>query len=45
VPEGFKEALLRAKQKATARQPLGYKIDEMIQAAQDKAEEFYKTTK
>jgi hypothetical protein len=42
VPEGFREAILRAKQKVAAGQALGYDIDQMIKAAQDKAEEFYK---
>jgi hypothetical protein len=42
VPEGFLEALLRAKNKVAAGQPLGFEIDLMIQNAQDKAEEFYK---
>ena len=41
VPEGFRGALLRAKQKAATGQPLGYDIGQMIKAAQDKAEVFY----
>lgn len=42
VPEGFREALLRAKKKVAEGQPLGFEIDQIIKAAQDKAEEFYK---
>ena len=42
VPEGFLEALIRAKDKVTAGKPLGFEIDVMIKNAQDKAEEFYK---
>ena len=42
VPPGFKEALIRGKQKALARQPLGFAIEPMIQTAQDKAEKYYK---
>jgi hypothetical protein len=42
VPEGFKEALLSAKKKVASGQPLGYEIEPMIKAAQDKAEEYYK---
>ncbi len=42
VPEGFQEALLSAKRKVNAGQPLGYEIDQMIKKAQNKAEEFYK---
>jgi hypothetical protein len=42
IPEGFQEALLRAKSKVNAGQPLGYEIDKIIQTAQEKAEEYYK---
>jgi hypothetical protein len=42
LPEGFQQALLRAKSKVNNGQPLGYDIDKIIQTAQDKAEEYYK---
>ena len=42
LPEGFQEALLRAKVKVNSGQPLGYEIDRIIQIAQEKAEEYYK---
>lgn len=45
VPEGFREALLRAKSKVNTGQPLGFEIDQIIQTAQDKAEKEYKNKK
>jgi hypothetical protein len=42
LPEGFQDALLRAKSKVNSGQPLGFEIDKIIEAAQKKAEEFYK---
>jgi hypothetical protein len=42
LPEGFQAALLRAKSKVNAGQPLGFDIDILIKGAQKKAEEFYK---
>jgi hypothetical protein len=45
VPEGFREALIRAKSKADAGQPLGFEIGDLIQSAQKKAEEAYKNKK
>jgi hypothetical protein len=42
VPEGFADALIRAKKKALSGQPLGFEIEKMIKEAQAKAEEFYK---
>jgi len=45
VPEGFREALLRAKQKVAAGQPLGFIIDPLIKTAQEKAEAFYRDKK
>ena len=45
LPEGFQDALLRAKTKVNAGQPLGFEIDQIIQAAQNKAEETYKNRK
>jgi len=42
VPEGFRDALLRAKKKVASGEELGFGIDQIIQNAQDKAEEFYK---
>lgn len=42
VPEGFKDALLEAKKKVSAGEPLGYEIDQIIKIAQAKAEDFYK---
>ena len=42
LPEGFREALLRAKSKVNSGQPLGFEIDLLIQAAQKKAEDYYK---
>jgi hypothetical protein len=42
VPDGFREALIRAKKKVAAGQSLGFEIEPMIKKAQDKAEEFYK---
>jgi len=45
LPEGFQEALLRAKSKVNNGQPLGFEIDQIIQAAQNKAEEEYKNKK
>lgn len=41
LPPGYKEAVLRAKQKVALGQPLGFEIDELIKKSQDKAEEFY----
>ena len=38
VPEGFPEALQRAKQKVANDQPLGFSVEEMLQQAQDQAE-------
>lgn len=45
LPEGFQEALLRAKTKVNAGQPLGFEIDLIIQNAQKKAEQEYKNKK
>lgn len=45
VPEGFREALIRAKSKVDAGQPLGFEIGDLIQSAQKKAEEAYKNKK
>ncbi len=45
VPDGFKEALLSAKRKVNAGQPLGYEMDQIIQTARNKAEETYKNKK
>jgi hypothetical protein len=45
VPEGFREALIRAKMKANTGQPLGFEIETMIKTAQDKAEKEYKNKK
>jgi hypothetical protein len=45
LPEGFQAALLRAKSKVNAGQPLGFEIDQIIQKAQKKAEETYKNKK
>jgi hypothetical protein len=45
LPEGFQEALLRAKSKVNSGLPLGYDIDQIVQAAQNKAEEAYKDRK
>jgi len=45
LPEGFIKALLNAKKKVAAGQPLGFSIDQMIKSAQDKATEFYKDKK
>jgi hypothetical protein len=42
VPEGFQEALIRAKSKVNNGEPLGYEIDKLILSAQEKAEEYYK---
>ena len=42
LPEGFQDALLRAKSKVNTGQPLGFEIEKIIEAAQKKAEEFYK---
>ena len=42
VPEGFRKALLRAKMKVAAGEPLGFEIEHIIKIAQDKAEEYYK---
>ena len=40
-----RQALLRAKSKVNSGQPLGFEIDDIIQAAQNKAEEVYKNKK
>ncbi len=45
LPEGFQQALLRAKTKVNSGQPLGFEIDDIIKAAQKKAEEVYKNKK
>jgi hypothetical protein len=45
LPEGFQDALLRAKNKVNSGQPLGFDIDQIIRAAQEKAEETYKDRK
>jgi hypothetical protein len=45
VPEGFAEALIRAKNKAVNREPLGFSVDEMLKEARDKAEKFEKENK
>ena len=45
LPEGFQDALLRAKNKVNSGQPLGFDIDQIINAAQQKAEETYKDRK
>jgi hypothetical protein len=45
LPEGFQDALLRAKNKVNAGQPLGFDIDQLIKTAQEKAEETYKDRK
>jgi hypothetical protein len=45
LPEGFNEALIKAKKKVASGQPLGYEIDQIIKNAQNKAEEFYKNKK
>jgi hypothetical protein len=42
LPEGFQSALLRAKSKVNTGQPLGFEIGKIIEAAQKKAEDFYK---
>jgi hypothetical protein len=42
VPEGFREALMRAREKVRANRPLGFGISEIIRTAQDKAEGIYK---
>jgi len=45
LPEGFQDALLRAKAKVNSGQPLGFEIDNIIKAAQTRAEEEYKNKK
>ncbi|MBK8882932.1 MAG: hypothetical protein IPN67_11260 [Bacteroidales bacterium] len=40
LPEGFQAALLSAKAKVNAGQPLGFDIEQIIKTAQKKAEEF-----
>ncbi len=45
LPEGFQQALLRAKSKVNSGQPLGFEIDQIIQSAQKKAEEKYSDRK
>jgi hypothetical protein len=45
LPEGFQDALLRAKAKVNAGEPLGFEIEKTIRKAQDKAEETYKDKK
>jgi hypothetical protein len=39
--EGFKEAFIRARAKVAANEPLGFAVEEMTRAAQDKAEKVY----
>ena len=38
VPEGFAEALVRAKKKITTGEPLGFSVEKMLKSAQEKAE-------
>ncbi|HBQ83745.1 MAG: hypothetical protein A2X05_15925 [Bacteroidetes bacterium GWE2_41_25] len=45
LPAGFTEALFRAKKKVAAGLPLGFEIEQIIENAQKKAEEFYKDIK
>ena len=42
LPEGFTEALFNAKKKVAGGKALGFEIEQMMKAAQDKAEAFYK---
>jgi len=42
VPDGFRDALVRAKKKVSLNEELGYEIDQITKDAQQKAEEFYK---
>ena len=39
VPEGFAEALIRAKKKVAALMPLGFTVEDMLKKARDKAEQ------
>ncbi len=38
MPEGFAEALIRAKKKCDTLEPLGFTVEEMLKKAQDKAD-------
>jgi len=40
VPDGFEDALIRAKQKVGKGEPLGFSVDEMLIKAREKAEKF-----
>ena len=40
IPAGFTEALLRAKKKVANNEPLGFKVEEMLKIARQKAEKF-----
>jgi len=42
VPEGFYEALQRARDKINKVDPLGFEVEEMLEEARDKAEKKYK---
>lgn len=42
VPEGFLDALLRAKEKIKAEEALGFSVEAMLEAARDEAERKYK---
>jgi len=42
VPEGFMEALLRAKEKISRNEPLGFEVEEMLEKARDQAEKEFK---
>ena len=41
LPEGFQEALFRAKDKISKNEPLGFEVEEMLKKARDKAEKKY----
>jgi hypothetical protein len=45
VPEGFTEAIVRAKKKVLNYEPLGFTVEEMLKAAQDKADKEIPTQK
>ena len=45
VPEGFEEALERAKRKIMNIEPLGFSVDEMLEDARDRAEKEFKRKK
>lgn len=45
VPQGFTEAIIQAKKKIQNSEPLGFTIDEMLKAAQEKADKLPPTKK